>query len=320
MAWVKLDDGFFRHHKAVQAGRDARDLALASWCFSSASLSDGFIPEAALRQLAADAGVGQPKKLAERLVDVGLWEHTQGGYRIHDYLDFNPSRERVLATRQARADAASKGRAKSQQNGSNAPANGEQIAAHRDTVPSHDPSRPLGASSPPERLTEETDSEEGRTPAPPAARERSSGSIKVDYQAEFDEWWRVWPRKEDRKKALISYVKRRKAGRPAEALLSAAERVREYFRVAKPPLDKLPFATTFLNGDRDEEWEHGIPEPRQAEMRRVNPRATPHDKDDRKWENFSWREEGDVPPEPQSDDQIVDVAEPRPYLPHPVPT
>lgn len=174
-------------------------------------------------------------------------------------------------------------------------------------------------SSPPDHLLEKTESEQKQTPAPQAARPRSSGSVKVDYQAEFDGWWRVWPRKEDRKKALISYVRRRKAGRSAAALLKAAENFREYCRVAKPPPDKLPFPTTFLNADRDEEWEGGIPEARQVEMRRVNPRATPHDKTDRSWENFTWRD-GDEPIQDAPLPEPPVVAEPRPYLPHPVPT
>jgi len=155
VSWVKLDDGFFRHHKVILAGREARDLALAALCHASASLSDGYIPAGALRQLAADAQVSNPKRLAARLVEVGLWEVAPGGYRIHDYLAYNPSRERVLETRARRVAAASKTRAHAEQNASktrakrehfardDALAEAEQNAGPRDTPPSHDPSRPL---------------------------------------------------------------------------------------------------------------------------------------------------------------------------------
>jgi len=42
-------------------------------------------------------------ELVDLLIDVGLWEETDGGYLIHDYLDYNPSKAEVLAERQANA-------------------------------------------------------------------------------------------------------------------------------------------------------------------------------------------------------------------------
>lgn len=55
-----------------------------------------------------------PLALAEKLVTVGLWERTETGYMIHDYLVYNPSREHVekkraearerMATRRRGAD------------------------------------------------------------------------------------------------------------------------------------------------------------------------------------------------------------------------
>jgi hypothetical protein len=100
---VKLDDGFFRHPKVVRAGRDARDLYLAALCYCQAGLTDGFVDAGALRRLAADAEVDGAEQLAERLVDVGLWESAEGGFRVHDYLRFNPSSADV---KRQRADTA----------------------------------------------------------------------------------------------------------------------------------------------------------------------------------------------------------------------
>jgi hypothetical protein len=40
---------------------------------------------------------------------VGLWEVVPDGYMVHDYLDYQPSKERVEATREARAEAGAKG-------------------------------------------------------------------------------------------------------------------------------------------------------------------------------------------------------------------
>jgi hypothetical protein len=99
MAWFKLDDGFFHHPKVVQAGRDARDLWLAAGCYCAKELTDGVVPAACLPLLAAEAQVSGPGKLAARLVVAGLFEERDGGYAIHDYLAYNPSRATVLAER-----------------------------------------------------------------------------------------------------------------------------------------------------------------------------------------------------------------------------
>lgn len=108
MSWVKLDDQFFSNPKVLLAGRDARDLYLAGLAFCAAQLTDGFIPDNALRMLAAQADVDEPAALAVRLVAVDLWERLDGGYQIHDWLKYNPpaseqKRKRDLnAERQAR--------------------------------------------------------------------------------------------------------------------------------------------------------------------------------------------------------------------------
>ena len=34
--------------------------------------------------------------IVPRLVDAGLWEEVPGGFRIHDFLDYNPSKVEVL--------------------------------------------------------------------------------------------------------------------------------------------------------------------------------------------------------------------------------
>lgn len=109
MAWVKLDDDFFSNPKVIRAGRDARDLYLAALCFCNRGLTDGIVPAEALRRLAADAEIGDWVAAADRLVAVGLWEGCAEGYLVHDYLEYQPSRERVQQTREVRADAGRKG-------------------------------------------------------------------------------------------------------------------------------------------------------------------------------------------------------------------
>jgi hypothetical protein len=45
--------------------------------------------------------IGGSPRLASTLVEVGLWEVSEGGYQFHDWGDYNPTREEVKADREA---------------------------------------------------------------------------------------------------------------------------------------------------------------------------------------------------------------------------
>jgi hypothetical protein len=98
MTWVRLDDGFPDHPKLVAAGGDAGWLHICAMCWSARQLTDGVIPAGILHRLSDRR---RPEELAARLVACGLWEVTEGGWTIHDWFDYQPSRERVEADRQA---------------------------------------------------------------------------------------------------------------------------------------------------------------------------------------------------------------------------
>jgi len=104
-----LDDQFMRNPKVVAAGRDARDLYIAGLCYSASSLTDGRIPTNALRMLGADADIDNPRAAADALIAQELWELTDDAFLIHDYLEYNPTKETVIATREARAEAGKRG-------------------------------------------------------------------------------------------------------------------------------------------------------------------------------------------------------------------
>lgn len=91
--WVKLDEGFFLHPKALAAGRDARDLYLAALCWSNQQQTDGVVPAYALPMVASFAGVTDFDQAASRLVEVGLWDNHIDGWAIHDFLTYQQSRE-----------------------------------------------------------------------------------------------------------------------------------------------------------------------------------------------------------------------------------
>lgn len=62
-------------------------------------MTDGHIDIEWLRERAGRRAY----KLADLLVDAGLWEQNGNGYVIHDYLDYNPSRVEIEAKRAADA-------------------------------------------------------------------------------------------------------------------------------------------------------------------------------------------------------------------------
>ncbi len=89
MTWAKLDDRANEHRKQLSAGPEACWFWACGLMYANRQKErDGFIPDAAIGMLYP---VKSPKRLAEKLVAVGLWERVDGGYRIHD---FEPGPER----------------------------------------------------------------------------------------------------------------------------------------------------------------------------------------------------------------------------------
>ena len=106
MAWGRLHD---------RAAGDAKLLALSDAAFRmwacgliycQNNLTDGFIPEHAIETFgvrAKDKGKVADELCKPQVVGrAALWARTEGGFAVHDYLDWNDSRDTIL---QAREDA-----------------------------------------------------------------------------------------------------------------------------------------------------------------------------------------------------------------------
>jgi len=87
MAWLKIDDNAPHHRKMLAAGPSACWLWVCGIAYCQKHKTDGFIPAEALPWL----GVPQPQKLSGQLSVAGLWHVEDGGWRVHDYLDWNDS-------------------------------------------------------------------------------------------------------------------------------------------------------------------------------------------------------------------------------------
>src|SRR5271165_5174026 len=95
MPWGRLDDSFDAHRKVRRAGLEATGLHARALSYSAGALTDGHIDPEWVQERAGSRGA----KLAELLVTAGLWEPNGDGWAIHDYLDFNFSREEVESKR-----------------------------------------------------------------------------------------------------------------------------------------------------------------------------------------------------------------------------
>lgn len=137
MSWAKLDDRWPTHRKSVLAGPLARDLYVCGLCYCNGHLTDGFIPEQSVPSLAP--GQAKPRLAAQRLVEVGLWERVDGGYRVHDYHDWNPSSQEVREKRDAKRERQYRWRSRRDERPSTPPSRSTSNDASRDAAPTPTP-------------------------------------------------------------------------------------------------------------------------------------------------------------------------------------
>lgn len=96
MPWVRLDESFADHPKIERAGPLAAWLHVAALCYCSRHLTDGRIPQPKAHRL---ADIPNPAEHVSALLREGIWTEDGPDYVIHDYLDYQPSREQVMIDR-----------------------------------------------------------------------------------------------------------------------------------------------------------------------------------------------------------------------------
>lgn len=244
MAWVKIDDHFADHPKVLQAGPLAMALHVRALCYSSRYMTDGFIPAAAIAQLMTGfenliEGQYEPNVL----VRAGLWETVTGGWRIHDYLEYNPSKAQILSAREA--DRSRKQTPKIPPESSRIPP-----GFHRSPSPSPSPSSSL-------------------------SKERGSKKRKgpVDMNG-FEILWKVHPGPKGPKwKAEEQYRKLRPPENAADLLTSQVERKQEFKSRGIFYAWEVPHLFRWI---RDKRWEDELPQlpakdedPLDREIRRI---------------------------------------------------
>lgn len=167
MTWVRLDDQFPIHRKVGALSDPAFRLHVEAICWCARHLTDGVVSRDDLSTVSRIRGA---ERYAAELVRRGCWSETAEGWLIHDYLEYQQSRSKVLHTREQRAKAGKAGgvasgasrRGRSVRtktagqaaDGSNTKANGKHVAS--------------GSVEPPARLLLKKQGTE-RAPASPGA-------------------------------------------------------------------------------------------------------------------------------------------------------
>lgn len=99
MPYLNLDDEFADHPKVDALSDGAFRLHVSGLCYAAKNLTDGLIECRRVPRLMPEY---RPALLKE-LTDAGMWHAHKDGYEIHDYLDWNKSREWWEAERARKA-------------------------------------------------------------------------------------------------------------------------------------------------------------------------------------------------------------------------
>lgn len=95
MPWANIDDQFHAHRKAKRAWKSPRALGLhlLAMSYCAGMLTDGFVDDEFIEEK-MPRGV-ERKAATDALVSAGLWERSEDGWQIHDWLEYNPSRASI---------------------------------------------------------------------------------------------------------------------------------------------------------------------------------------------------------------------------------
>lgn len=235
MTYVKIEDDILRHPKVVRVSSSAKLIYLASIFYSGNQLTDGFIPENTAQLLCAEAGVRYSSKLVKELVNAGLWNPTDGGHHVHDYLKYNESSGKVHQKREAARQRMERLRS------GGVRANNERTSGEvRDTTTTTDTSSPNG---------------EEDTPKPP--RKKSKGkTLSPEQLARFERWYSEWPRKVNRAKAEEKWAEIDPDDELTEVMVAKTQEWASSPEWTKDGGQYIPHPATWLHNKR---WTDGSP-------------------------------------------------------------
>lgn len=168
-------------------------MQVAALCYSNRELTDGFVPRAIARRLldwSAEDEAGRRWRISRvsgmsgddvdaewvigLLLDAGMWHETAGGYRIHDYDEYQPSKADVLELSAKRSAAGRKGGLAKAKAGAKQEPSKSQSNSVAKTYPEPEP-------------------------VPEEQTLRDVEDVTDDTLRGFEEFWEAWPRRGGKK-------------------------------------------------------------------------------------------------------------------------
>lgn len=150
MTWLKVDDEFPEHKKVRRLSDGAFRLHVTAMCLCAKDETDGRVAEADLDDM---KNIDRLRKFIPALVLADLWEVIDGGWLIHDFLDYNPSHEQLVRDRASARDRQARAREKREESRrdsrrdsrvSHSEVTADVTRESHDPVPTRpDPSRPV---------------------------------------------------------------------------------------------------------------------------------------------------------------------------------
>lgn len=232
MAWVLLDDNFPLHPKAVDAGPVAAYLYICGLCYCRKHHTGGFIPARALPLLGITV---RPQRMVEALIKVGLWDHADGGYQVHDYDGFYADEDDKANKETIRRKRQEAGRLGGVAKASNMA------------------SKPLANASSTGGMVRSGDSDH-------LLEERKR-------EADFGAFWNRYPRKDGKQAARQEWFRLKPTDEEQRVIASDLERRCQSAQWLKDGGQFIPHARTYLHQKR---WEDGFVERPRLTERTVN--------------------------------------------------
>lgn len=207
MTWVKVDDSFPRHPKVLGLSADVKWAYIEALCYCAQYLTDGRF---------AVGVIGEAEVAA--LVDAGLVElHGEGGFLVHNYLEYNPSREAVKRKSRATSNAARVRWADAVQSETGAEPMQDALQNGKQNA---------------ERNGMQNGKQDGKQDAlgvrvGVGSKALALGSKNKDQVTEFDRFWIAYPKHVGKIKARQEFDAIVGHGADPEAVIAAAERYRD---------------------------------------------------------------------------------------------
>lgn len=247
MPWARLDDQFPDNRKIIRlrAKRERGAAAIGLWtmclAWAHAHTRDKPLPEQGLLpEELPDLYVGETGcDLAKLLVEVGLWESTTDGWRIHDFREWC-----ALEAREAQVAAGRRG-ARKRWHGDEATLFDDLSDGDPIGDPNRDPSRD------PNGVGYSTHPNPTPTPTQPERSKSSSGD------ADFAAFWLAYPRREAKQAALRRWQAVVRTTDPS-VIIEGAARYAELVEADRRDRRYVKLPSTWLNGGC---WEDEIQEP-----------------------------------------------------------